>query len=196
MVNVYTQTWFDLFLETQAYTEQEILFVMRNLPNPPFTRVLDIGCGPGRHSGPLTAQGYEIVGIDLNSAALAKARRNINGTATYIKKDMRHLQELPGTFDAAVSLWQSFGYFEEATNQNILKQISNILKSKGRLILDIYHRKFLEKNQGIRQIKRQGVSIIARHSMQGDRLTAHLDYGNGEIELLSGSYSHRKRFVR
>ena len=47
----------------------------------------------------------------------------------------------------------------------------------GRLILDLYHREFFVKHQGIRIIERDHLTIIERKSMRGDRLTVNLDYG-------------------
>lgn len=82
MANSYSQTWFELFLETQLYTEYEVTFIARNLPGPDYRRILDVCCGPGRHSRPLAARGYEVVGIDLDETALARARRETAGNAT------------------------------------------------------------------------------------------------------------------
>jgi SAM-dependent methyltransferase len=178
MLNSYSRTWFELFLETRPYTEQETAFVTRNLPNPPYTKVLDLCCGQGRHTNLLAQQGYQMVGLDLDDTALSLAKREATGIVTYIQKDMRKLDELPGNFDAVISLWQSFGYFDAATNRDILQQISQKLHPQGRLILDIYNREFFEKHQGSGQLERKGVIIRVTNTMRGDRLTAHLEYGD------------------
>lgn len=178
MVNSYSQTWFELFLETQPYTKQEVAFIARHLPNPPYSRIMDIGCGPGRHTRLLAERGYEMVGIDLDEVSLDKARRHTIGKATYIQKDMRQLEEVPGTFDAMLSLWQSFGYFDDSTNRDMLRQISQKLNPQGRLILDIYHRGFFERYQGTRQLNKRGLEITAASTMHGNRLAVQLDYGN------------------
>lgn len=179
MVNTYSQTWFKLFLETQPYTEQETAFIIRQLPPPFYRRILDLCCGQGRHTSLLAAASYEMVGLDSDEAALDKARRNTTqGQATYLQKDMRHLEEVPGQFEAILSLWQSFGYFDEETNQDILRQISQKLKPKGQFILDIYQRDFFEAHQGSRQIEREGLIITSTNRMSGNRLTAELDYGD------------------
>lgn len=178
MVNSYSPTWFKLFLETQAYTTQETAFIIHQLPQPFYQRVLDLCCGQGRHTRPLAAAGYEMVGLDLDGAALDKARRNTTeGQAIYLQKDMRRLEELPGQFEAVLSLWQSFGYFDEATNRDILRQISQKLRPKGRFILDIYQRGFFEAHQGSRQIEKEGLLITSTNRMDGNRLVAELDYG-------------------
>jgi SAM-dependent methyltransferase len=179
MINSYSQTWFKLFLETQAYTEQELAFVGRHLPRPEFGRVLDVCCGSGRHSGPLAELGYEVVGIDRDEGALARARSSSAENATYILKDMRRLAEVPGQFDGVLSLWQSFGYFDEATNRDVLRQMREKLRGDGRLILDIYHREFYERNQGTQRFERAGRIVSLTNVVSGGRLTATLDYGDG-----------------
>lgn len=37
-------------------------------------KILDLGCGTGRHSIELSKRGYNITGIDLSDSPLAKAR--------------------------------------------------------------------------------------------------------------------------
>jgi SAM-dependent methyltransferase len=95
----------------------------------------------------------------------------------YLQHDMRRLAELPGTFDAIICLWQSFGYFDAAGNADILRQISRKLRPGGRLVLDIYHRGFFERNQGTRNFERDGRAISEIKRMDGDRLTVTPDYG-------------------
>ncbi|MCP5098584.1 MAG: class I SAM-dependent methyltransferase [Chloroflexi bacterium] len=151
---------------------------MRNIPGSKIGRVLDVCCGSGRHSNYLAAHGYKVVGIDLDKAALEKARREATGTVMYLQKDMRRLEDLPGTFDAVICMWQSFGYFDAIVNRDVLRQMSEVLRENGRLILDIYNRHFFEQNQGSYQIERKGISITATNTMHGNRLTAHLAYAN------------------
>jgi SAM-dependent methyltransferase len=185
MVNSYSSTWFKLFLETQPYTKAEVAFLTRQLPQPPYGKILDVGCGQGRHASLLAERGYEVVGIDLNDAALDVARRHSGGRATYLQHDMRRLAKLPGSFDAVLSLWQSFGYFDEETNRDVLRQMSEKLRPNGRLILDIYHRTYFEKQQGIRRLEREGVPITISQTMAGNRLTAVLHYGDGSGETFN-----------
>jgi SAM-dependent methyltransferase len=139
--------------------------------------VLDLCCGQGRHARALAGRGYRVTGVDANAAALAAARRVSDDPIVYLQHDMRRLAELTGTFDAIICLWQSFGYFDAAGNADILRQISRKLRPGGRLVLDIYHRGFFERNQGTRHYERAGRAISETKRMDGDRLTVTLDYG-------------------
>ncbi|MCI0438732.1 MAG: methyltransferase domain-containing protein [Chloroflexi bacterium] len=182
MTNTYSTTWFETFLEpiSRTQTEAEVAFVARNLPNPPFRMLLDLCCGEGRHSELLAEAGYEVTGVDFSDYALGKAKASSDGRASYLKMDMRELEKLPGSFDAVISLWQSFGYFDEAQNADVLRQITAKLKPLGRLILDIYHRAFFEQRQGVMSYEREGRQVTSASSMGGNRLTVRLEYGPGE----------------
>lgn len=182
MPNEYSATWFALFLQPiqRSQTESEIAFIVHHLPRPHYTSVVDLCCGTGRHARLLAARGYRMLGMDRDTAALAEAGRVSGNEVTYIAQDMRRFAELPGSFDAVLNLWQSFGYFDEATNRDVLRQINQKLAPKGRLILDIYHRSFFERHQGTRSFVKEGVLITESKYMTGNRLTVNLVYGDGE----------------
>jgi SAM-dependent methyltransferase len=179
VMNEYSPTWYELFLQPIApeQTEREAAFVAHWLPLPAYCTVLDLCCGQGRHARALAERGYRITGVDSNAAALAAARRMSGNLVTYMQYDMRRLADLPGTFDAIICLWQSFGYFDATGNADILRQINRKLRPGGRLVLDIYHRGFFERNQGTRHFEHTGRAISETKHMDGDRLTVTLDYG-------------------
>lgn len=181
--NSYSRTWFELFLETQTNTDVETAFLTSNLPTPPYNRVLDLCCGQGRHANRLARAGYEVVGIDLDAAALERARNEATDKTTYLQADMRDLSGLETDFDAVLSLWQSFGYFDEATNRAVLEQISHRLRPRGRFILDIYNRAYFEENQGRNVFERRGQRVRAENWMTGNRLTARLEYEDGQEDV-------------
>lgn len=178
--NTYSRTWFELFLETHRFTRSELDFVTRHLPNPPYHQILDVCCGQGRHANVLGERGYELVGIDIDEPALEIARRSAPETVRYLHKDMRHLAEVAGTFDGVILMWQSFGYFDEVTNEAIVAQVGEKLRSGGRFILDIYNQEFWENNQGSKRFERDGYSITAVNTLVGNRLICELDYGAGQ----------------
>ena len=184
MQNDYSNTWFDLFLQSfpAAQTEKEIAFLVRHLPQPNYTTVVDFCCGTSRHTRLLAARSYQMVGVDRSRIALAEAQRLSGPNITFYEADMRNFIPLPGSFDAVLNLWQSFGYFDNATNSDLIHQISQKLNSCGRFVLDIYHRGFFEHQQGERPFVKDGVSVIERKTMQDNRLTVQLIYGNAAKE--------------
>jgi SAM-dependent methyltransferase len=93
-------------------TEQEVTFLVDALDLEPGMRVLDVGCGPGRHALALAARGIEVVGVDISARFVqlaSDAARDLDVPATFLRADARHLAFGP-EFDGAISLCQgAFG---------------------------------------------------------------------------------------
>lgn len=182
VANAYSRGWFELFLDRipDEQTAAEVAFVARQLPLPAYRSVLDLCCGSGRHALRLAARGYAVTGIDRDEAAIAAARERARDLpATFRTLDLRDLGALPGRFDVVVSLWQSFGYFDAATNAGILRQAGDRLRPGGRLLLDLYHRDFFERRQGSQEQPIGEVTVRTTRRMEGNRLSVDLDYGPG-----------------
>jgi SAM-dependent methyltransferase len=176
--NVYSRRWFDTFLGhvDAEVVASEVAFLQRQLPLPDFRSVLDLACGTGRHAAPLTASGYDIVGLDLERLALERARRAIKGEAQLVQADMRSLPIRDGALDAVVCLWQSFGYFDPVTNRAVLAGMLSTLRRGGRCVLDLYNRDYFASRVGRRELRAEGVKIIEDRKMIGTRLRVRLRY--------------------
>jgi len=181
MTNEYSSSWFEHFLRTipAAQTLSEIEFIRRQIPDPPFRRILDLCCGEGRHAIPMARLGYDVTGVDTNEAALAVARQSSGSNARFMRRDMRELHLLAEPYDAVLCMWQSFGYFDDATNAAVLKQIAEIMSPGGRLILDVYNRDFFERHQGQRIIEKSGMKFTEHARMNGNRLSVVLTDQHG-----------------
>jgi SAM-dependent methyltransferase len=102
----------------------------------PGDRVLDAGCGWGRHLGPMRAAGFDVVGIDLSRELLGVARDGL-GPHGLVRCDLRALP-FAGAFDGVVSFFTSFGYGPtEEDDAGILVEYADVLKPGGRLLLDL-----------------------------------------------------------
>jgi 2-polyprenyl-3-methyl-5-hydroxy-6-metoxy-1,4-benzoquinol methylase len=58
------------------------------------SRILDIGCGTGRHSIELTKRGYKVTGVDLSDSQLERAKAKAteqNLRINFQKHDARNL---------------------------------------------------------------------------------------------------------
>ena len=90
-------------------TAQEAAFLVDELGLEPGMRVLDVGCGPGRHAHALAARGIEVVGVDISRRFVDLAGRDAPPGATFVRADARALT-YDTEFDAAISLCQgAFG---------------------------------------------------------------------------------------
>jgi SAM-dependent methyltransferase len=90
-------------------TAQEIEFLVGALGLRPGQRVLDVGCGPGRHAYALAERGMEVVGVDISRRFVAIACDGAPPGASFARADARDLR-FDAEFDAAISLCQgAFG---------------------------------------------------------------------------------------
>jgi 2-polyprenyl-3-methyl-5-hydroxy-6-metoxy-1,4-benzoquinol methylase len=113
-------------------------FIEQELAYDKSLKIIDVGCGTGRHSIELTKRGYHITGIDLSDSQLARARekaKQFNLKIDFQKHDARHLP-FDGEFDAAIMLCEGgFPLMEtDEMNFEILKNVTRALKNKGKLI--------------------------------------------------------------
>ncbi|MDJ0743795.1 MAG: class I SAM-dependent methyltransferase [Xenococcaceae cyanobacterium MO_167.B27] len=102
------------------------------------TRILDIGCGTGRHSIELSKRGYTVIGIDLSESQLKRAKEKAseqNLSIDFEKHDARKLTFL-NEFDLVIMLCEgAFPLMEtDEMNFQILRNATNALKPKGKLI--------------------------------------------------------------
>jgi SAM-dependent methyltransferase len=94
-------------------TEQEVAFLVDTLALEAGSRVLDVGCGPGRHAHALARRGIDVVGIDISSRFVELATEHAppasvaNGTAhsRFERMDARAMP-FDREFDAVISLCQ------------------------------------------------------------------------------------------
>ncbi len=97
-------------------TVAEVDFLVEQLGLGPRSRVLDVGCGPGRHSLEMARRGLDVVGVDIASTFVELARETARSEgldARFLRLDARELDtdpRLAAGFDAVVSLCQgAFG---------------------------------------------------------------------------------------
>ncbi|MDH5402753.1 MAG: class I SAM-dependent methyltransferase [Candidatus Heimdallarchaeota archaeon] len=179
MVNTYSNSWYELFLvEDKEKLKKEIEFITRQIPISKFKTILDVACASGRHSKSLDALGYDVTGIDINADIIKDAKR-IAPNVKFLELDMKHIEDLNQQFDAVIIMWQSFGYFDEKTNNDIIRQIYSVLHKGGRLIIDIYNKSFFVKHQGVNNFERQGQKITETKFIKENRLYVNIEYGIG-----------------
>ncbi len=101
-------------------------------------KIIDIGCGTGRHSIELSKRGYSITGIDLSESLLERARKKAkqNGLKLeFLRHDARSLP-FENQFDAAIMMCEGgFPLMEtDEMNYEILKNVSRSLKNTSKLV--------------------------------------------------------------
>ncbi|HKC51998.1 MAG TPA: class I SAM-dependent methyltransferase [Myxococcota bacterium] len=179
--NEFSREWYETFLDAIASenTAAEVAFVERQLPLEEFPALLDVCCGPGRHANPLAARGYRVLGVDANAEVVARAEREAPSGASFHLLDMRALDSLGERFDGVTNLWHSFGYFDDATNQAVLRQMGARLRPGGRLLIDLYNRDHIATLPLFETYERGGKLVKSSRSWSGRRHKVELAYDAG-----------------
>jgi SAM-dependent methyltransferase len=112
-------------------TEQEVAFLVEALDlQPGRDRVLDVGCGPGRHAHALARRGIEVVGVDISPRFVDLATEHAPPGATFQVGDARHLA-FDGEFDAVISLCQGGFGLVRGDDASVLEGMVRAVKADG-----------------------------------------------------------------
>jgi SAM-dependent methyltransferase len=117
-------------------TEQEVAFLAQLLSLGPGVRVLDVGCGPGRHAGGLAELGADVTGLDIAEEFLVLARDAVPGAA-FVRADARRLPFGP-SFDLVLSLCQGGFGLTGDDGDLVLEQMAAVLRPGGRVVLTAF----------------------------------------------------------
>jgi SAM-dependent methyltransferase len=187
--------WYDGFFEgdwldevaLRADTERtagQVEFVVEKLALPDGARVLDLACGHGRIALELARRGYRVTGLDLSPRSLELAREVAEREGLEIDLVEADMREIPAgpAFDAVVSIFTSFGYFEqEKENQRVLDGVERALAPGGSFLIDVVNLLGLARRyQARRWEEERGVVFLEEH----------------EFDVVKGRNRARWTFVR
>jgi len=116
---------------------------------PPRGRaVLDLCCGPGRFSVELAKRRFTVTGVDRTKFLLDKARARARAARVrveWVRQDMRDFVR-PGAFDLALSMFTSFGYFDDKReDMRVLENVYRSLRPGGALLMDMGGKEWLAR---------------------------------------------------
>jgi len=119
-------------------TVGECDFIEKEINFDKSLKILDVGCGTGRHAIELTKRGYLITGIDLSESQLKRAKEKAEADNLFIDFQRQDARNLPfdGEFDVAIMLCEGgFSLMEtDEMNFEILKNVTKALKPRAKLI--------------------------------------------------------------
>lgn len=133
-------------LEQAAVEVDGLLSLTSTSPN---ACVLDLCCGVGRHTLELAHRALTVTGVDKMASFLDQARERAQDEGLvieFVHQDMREFKR-PDSFDLALNLNTSFGYFEDPEDDlRVLRNIHTSLRPGGRLVLETIGKEVLVRS--------------------------------------------------
>jgi SAM-dependent methyltransferase len=134
-------------------TPGEVDALIGHLELAPNASVLDLCCGVGRHSLEFARRGFAVTAVDRTRTYLERARAQAGAEGLkieFIEADARAFL-CSATFDGAINMFTSFGYFEDpAEDSKMAQNLYESLRPGARLVIEmngkeILARKFQER---------------------------------------------------
>jgi SAM-dependent methyltransferase len=127
---------------------QEVEQIVSLLKLQPGMSICDLCCGIGRHSVELGRLGYRVTGVDRTGLYIEQAKKKAHEQGLdirFVQDDMINFCE-PNTFDVAINIFTSFGYFEKAgEDKQVLENVYKSLKNDGTFLIDIVGKEVLAR---------------------------------------------------
>lgn len=186
------EEWFDSPLYEKLYAnrdeqeaEQLVQLLEDILPLEECSKILDLGCGRGRHAINLNQKGYFVTGIDLSEQAIATAREKAEDLELedirFEVRDMRN--PLPERFDAIVNLFTTFGYFKsDEENASVLESVRQMLEPEGIFVLDYLNAQQVKNNyRPFDQGEFHGIHYEIQRYLRNNSIIKEIEFSGEEI---------------
>jgi SAM-dependent methyltransferase len=134
---LYRNRYLYWFASTVPFAGQWRVWQRLTLPRIRGSRVLEIGCGPGKLLADMVRAGYTCAAIDRSPQMVAAARdelrsQRLGDRETPISQaDVQHLPFLGESFDTVVSTFPTEYIYQPAA----LREVARVLRPGGRLVV-------------------------------------------------------------
>jgi SAM-dependent methyltransferase len=186
--------WFETWFDSKYYhilykhrDEQEAIKFLDNITqylNITKGKILDVGCGKGRHAKYFNELGFNVVGIDLSLNSIAKAKLNETQNLKFYKFDMRNVFK-ENSFNVVTNLFTSFGYFDNSLDeQKTINAMVKNLKKDGILIIDFMNVKKIINNLVSKESKKiNSVEFDITRELKDNYILKNITINDQDISL-------------
>ena len=150
MAEWWQEAFDDSYLHIYAHLDRSAEEMARHIGNrlalPPGAEIPDLCGGYGRVAIPLAHRGYRMTVLDLSEPLLAEGKRRAHEAGVEINWRHGDMREIPSGshFDAVISIFTSFGYFDDDTeNERVLEGAAQALNPGGLFLINVIHREAL-----------------------------------------------------
>ncbi|MGH9246432.1 MAG: class I SAM-dependent methyltransferase [Acidimicrobiales bacterium] len=126
----------------EEITDEDAALIWQLLALDDGAEVLDLACGHGRIANRLAGSGARVTGLDATPMFLDLARQDARQRGVvvdYVRGDMRALSWVD-RFDAVVSWFTAYGYFDDGQNRAVLGEVHRALRPGGRFLVELNHK--------------------------------------------------------
>lgn len=153
--------------------------------------ILDLCCGPGRHSVPFGKKGFKVTGIDLQPMLLSKALEysTREGVPIEFVEDNMLAFRRTKSFDLIINMFSSFGYFSDPEDDfKVIENAYHSLKPSEKLLMDVRGKEIhaMENVTNFSQEMPNGDLIFHRSEVNEDWTRSNADW-----IYISGEKAHK-----
>lgn len=135
-------TEYDRSIANSALSRYDTQVLLHHFPRP--GRMIDLGCGTGRHALEFASRGCDVLGVDLSAEMLSQLQLKAAAAAIEVAALRANLCELSGlsdgTFDYAILMYATLGMIPAAEDRMVvLQHAQRLLRPGGRLALHVHN---------------------------------------------------------
>ena len=135
-------TEYDRSIANSGLSRYDTQVLLQHFQRP--GRLVDLGCGTGRHALEFASRGFDVLGIDLSAEMLVQfqTKARLAGVqAAILRANLCDLNGLPdATFDGAILMYATLGMIPAAADRElVLREARRLLSSGGKLALHVHN---------------------------------------------------------